>query len=569
MSELEELAARAAQLAELAAGRPQAERAARLADRLAAGRFLVAVAGEFKRGKSTLINALVGEDVLPTGVLPLTAVATELVHGEPGAVVELLDGSCEPIDPADVADFVTEARNPDNERSVARVEIRGRWPLLEPGVVLVDTPGIGSVHTHNTDAARAALVDADGAVLVLSADAPISGQERDLLRLLAERRAPTFYVLNKIDHLRPTERDEVRRFVGTVLADELGDKPPLFALSARAALERRSAPPPDDAVVGGFDEFVAALERFIDEDLVEARVATARRELARLGGGVRDAIRVERAALDLDAATLAAKVEAFRAAAAGRQRAFDDDRTLLARDASRLAVSIGQRLAAFARSAPAGHRAELAALAAGARRSELTDRLRDAIEAAVRQSFDRFRVEESQRAEDAWQQLAREFRDRNQERVDAVRATAGDLFSVALPQVPIPAVAEQNERFFYLFLHIESLDAPLGRLVGRLVPSSIARRRAAAWAQGELAREFDKHAGRVRWDLTQRLDAARARFEAAMRDELAAAVDGILDAAGRARALQAEAVDARDRQREQSAREEALAARLADLAGEP
>lgn len=569
MSELEELAARAAQLAELATGRPEAGRAARLADRLAAGRFLVAVAGEFKRGKSTLINALVGEDVLPTGVLPLTAVATDLTHGAPGAVVEFLDGRTEPIDPAGVADFVTEARNPDNERCVARVELRGRWPLLEPGVVLVDTPGIGSVHVHNTDAARAALLDADGAVLVLSADAPISGQERDLLRVLAERRAPTFYVLNKIDHLLPTERDEVRRFVETVLADELGDKPPLFALSARAALERRSAPPPDHAAISGFDEFVAALERFINEDLVETRVATARRELGRLGGGVRDAIRVERAALDLDAATLAAKVEEFRAAAAAQQRAFDDDRTLLARDANRLAASISQRLAAFARSAPAGHHAELAALAASAPRSELTDRLRDAIEAAVRHRFDRFRVEESQRAEDAWQQLARGFRDRTQERIDAVRAAAGDLFAVALPRVPIPAVAEQNERFFYLFLHIESLNAPIGRIVGRLVPPSIARRRAAAWARGELDREFDKHAGRVRWDLTQRLDAARQRFEAAMREELAAAVDGILDAAGRARALQAVAVDTRDRQREQSAREEALAEQLADLAGEP
>jgi GTP-binding protein EngB required for normal cell division len=569
VSELEELATGAAQLAELAAGRQEAERAGRLAERLRAGRFMIAVAGEFKRGKSTLVNALVGEDVLPTGVLPLTAVATELVNGEPGAVVEFLDGSTEAIDPADVADFVTEARNPGNERSVARVEIRGRWPLLEPGVILVDTPGIGSVHAHNTDAARAALLDADGAVLVLSADAPISGQERDLLRLLAERRAPTFYVLNKIDHLRPVECDEVRRFVETVLTGELGDTPPLFALSARAARERGSATAPDGGVAGEFDDFVAALARFIDQDLVEARVATARRELARLGGSVRDAIRVERAALDLDAATLAGKVEEFRAAADAQRRAFDDDRTLLARDVDRLATRVGQDLASFARSAPVGHHAELDAIAGSAPRGELTDRLRDAIEAAVRQDFDRFRVEEAERAEAEWQNMAHDFRDRTQERIAAVRATAGDLFAVALPRVSVPAVAEQDERFFYLFLHIESLDAPIGRLLGLLLPPSIARRRAAVWARGELEREFDKHAGRVRWDLTQRLDAARSRFESAMRDELNAACDGILEAADRARALHRTAADARDRRRAQSEREEALAVQLADLAGAP
>lgn len=94
------------------------------------------------------------------------------------------------IGPAGVAHYVTQERNPGNDLRVRRVELRGRWPLLEPGVVLVDTPGIGSVHGHNTEAARAALADADGAVLVLSADAPLSQQERVLLTTLVERRAP-------------------------------------------------------------------------------------------------------------------------------------------------------------------------------------------------------------------------------------------------------------------------------------------------------------------------------------------------------------------------------------------
>lgn len=226
MSEIDELAARSA---EVAAGRVEAERGQRIAQRLAAGMFLVSVVGEFKRGKSTLINALIGEEVVPTGVLPVTAVATELRHGDPGAVAEFLDGHREPTDRVRVADLVTEAGNPGNQRRVARVEIRGRWPLLEAGVVLVDTPGIGSVHIHNTEAARAALLDADGALLVLSADAPMSEQERDLVRLLAQRRAPTFYVLNKIDHIRPAER---RR--AAVRRDDVGRRAPYGAAAVRA-----------------------------------------------------------------------------------------------------------------------------------------------------------------------------------------------------------------------------------------------------------------------------------------------------------------------------------------------
>lgn len=78
-------------------------------------------------------------------MLPLTAVATEVRYGDPTAVVELHSGKQCTIEPTQVAEYVTEASNPTNEREVERVEVYGRWPILEPGIVLVDTPGIGSV----------------------------------------------------------------------------------------------------------------------------------------------------------------------------------------------------------------------------------------------------------------------------------------------------------------------------------------------------------------------------------------------------------------------------------------
>ena len=563
--ELEELAARAEELARVAAGRPEARRAERLHERLGARRFVISVAGEFKRGKSTLINALVGEEILPTGVLPLTAIATELRFGEPGATVEHLDGRRLPIDPGDIADFVTEARNPANERGVARVEVTGRWPLLAAGVVLVDTPGIGSVHEHNTAVAREALLDADGAVLVLAADAPVSEQERDLLRVLAERRAPTFFVLNKIDHLRPAELDEVRRFVEDVLCDELGRKPPLFPLSARAALDATAIGDGSTSDERAFGEFVAELERFIQEDLVDARLGAARRELARLGASLRDALAVETAALELDADTLAAKVAEFRAAARIQRSAFDDDRTLLGRDVARLSDRVSQRLFEFARAEPAHHTDRLAEVAAAEPRATLGGALRDTIEAAVRGAFEAFRTAEAARTEEAWQQLAARFRAGTQARVDAVRDAADELFAVSLPPVVVPAVSEEREQFFYLFLHVGSFSDPFSGMLGRLVPASIARRRAAAWAQQELAREFDKHAGRARWDLTQRLDGVRQRFESAMRAELDAAIDAILDAADRAEELRRAAADQRDRHAADIETQRALADTLAAL----
>ncbi|MHB8465131.1 MAG: dynamin family protein [Acidimicrobiales bacterium] len=565
-SELEELEARAQELADVAADRCEGARGARMAERLGTGRFLVSVVGEFKRGKSTLINGLVGAEVLPAGVLPLTAVATEVAYGEPGAVVELADGARRLISPAELADWVTEERNPANERGVTRVEVRGRWPLLEQGVVLVDTPGIASVYRHNTDAARAAVLDADGAVVVLSVDSPVSESEHDLLRLVAERQAPTFFVLNKADHLTPAELDQVRRFVGQVLAETLGRKAHVFVVSARAALAARLAGRGPGAEAGEFAGLVAELERFIAADLVAARVSTARVELGRLGRSLADTLAVEQAALDSDAVTLAGQVELFREAASHHLQAFDDDRTLLDRDVARLGDDLAARLADFARTAPARHLERLAAIAASSPRAQLTDDLQTAIESAVRESFEAFRQAEADRTEQAWEALAATFRDATQERVDAVRQAAAELFAVPLSCVRVPTVAEQRERFFYLFIHIGGFNEPFGRLAGRLVPSRVARRRASARARAELVGEFDKHAGRARWDLTQRLDTVRRGFETAMRVELDVCVEAIVEAARRAEELRGAAEADRVRHHERAARQAQLAAGLAELA---
>lgn len=565
-SELEELVAKARQLADVASGRVEGDRGARLADRLDAGRFLISVVGEFKRGKSTLLNALLGEAVVPTGVLPLTAVATELAFGEPTAVVELLDGTRTPIGRDEIADYVTEERNPDNVRYAARVEIRGRWPLLASGAVLVDTPGIGSVHRHNTETAQAALLDADGAILVMSADAPVSQLERDVLAVLAERRSPTFYVLNKSDHLTADELDHVGRFVAQVLCDVVGRKVRVFRTSARAALGARLAGTGLPAEAGDFGALVAELERFLDEDLVQTRLSTARAELARLGSSLRDTLALEVAAADLDAATLAAHVERFATEASRQRSMFDDDRTLLERDVTRLGEDLWARLSTFATRAGPGHDRRLEQVAATASRTELVTALRAEVEAGVRSSFEEFRQAEADRTEAAWQHLAEEFRRRTQDRVNAVREAAASLFEVPLPDVRVPPVAEERERFFFLFLHVGGFSDPFAGVLGRLTPEGVARRRALDRAKAELRSEFDKHAGRARWDLTQRLAEVQRRFEATMRSELEATIDAIAAAAGRAEQRRAEDESARADRAGERRLQLAIASELAALA---
>lgn len=567
-SELERLAEAASQLASVAGARNPgvAERAATLGERFREGRFHVSVLGEFKRGKSTFVNALVGEEVLPTGVVPVTAVTTEVRYGEPAALVVFGDGREQRISPDRLWDFVTEAGNPANERNVARVVVWVPAPLLAPGVVLVDTPGLGSIFGHD-ETARRALFDANGAILVLAADAPLSENERQLLAILSERRAPTFIVLNKIDHLTIDERAEVRRFVTRAVADEIGRQEPLYCVAARPALEARRDGREPGEEAGDFGRFADAFGRFVATDLVETRIETGRRELATLARRLDTTVTLEASALAMSAETLARRVREFRAQAQEQRQLFEDERTLLGRDVAAVHQRLAAVLADFARRAPARGSDQLAEVSRTVPVQRLEDELRATVEAIVHEEFEAFRQEQADATERRWRELAEGFRIRTQARVDAVRAAAADLFDVALPHTDVPAVAEERERFFYLFLHVERPGEAFSRLTRLFLPRSVVRKRLLARAARHLASEFDKHAGRARWDLSQRLEQVRRRFELAMKEELDSAIETILRAAARAEELRGETEMEQVRRAAEDASAREVAARVLELVG--
>jgi hypothetical protein len=174
-------------------------------ERLARGRFHLAVLGQFKRGKSTLLNALLGEAVLPTAVVP--AYRHPDVH--PARRVHF-QGQREPQDAQFqavgqlgdfLAGFVTETGNPRNKLEVAQVEMFHPAALLGKGVVLIDTPGIGSTFRHNIEATLNLLPQCDAALFLVSADPPITEVEVEFLRQVRSKVARLFFILNKVEFL--------------------------------------------------------------------------------------------------------------------------------------------------------------------------------------------------------------------------------------------------------------------------------------------------------------------------------------------------------------------------------
>ena len=99
-------------------------------------------------GKSSLLNAVIGTNVLPVGVTPVTAVPTHIIHGEePSLSVSFADAPKRTFGIEQLAEFATEQHNPNNAKHVTQVTLAIPAPRLSEGVSFVDTPGLGSLAT--------------------------------------------------------------------------------------------------------------------------------------------------------------------------------------------------------------------------------------------------------------------------------------------------------------------------------------------------------------------------------------------------------------------------------------
>jgi GTPase SAR1 family protein len=238
---------------------PVANEARELSARVAEGRFYVACVGQFKRGKSTLINALIGEPVLPTGFIPVTAVPTVIRFGERlHARIRLNDGSWNEIPVSELKQYVTEELNPENKKGVQGAEAFIPSPLLSSGMCIVDTPGLGSVFSGNSAATQAFIPHIDAALVVVGADPPLAGEELTLVEAVGKQAQDLILVLNKADRTTNAERTAAaaftRQLLGKRLHREIG---PIFEVSAQERAERRGP-------IRDWDKLKEALQQLVD-----------------------------------------------------------------------------------------------------------------------------------------------------------------------------------------------------------------------------------------------------------------------------------------------------------------
>jgi len=180
-----------------------ATRAQAAAGRLRRPSTVVCVVGEFKQGKSSLINALVGTDVCPVDDDLATSAITLVRYGDqPAALVRRREGEqkfAESVAVGSVHEYVSESGNPGNHKGVERLEIAVPSALLKQGLVVVDTPGMGGLGAGHAAATLGFLPFADGLVFTSDASAELSAPEVEFLRRATELCPTVLFVQTKID----------------------------------------------------------------------------------------------------------------------------------------------------------------------------------------------------------------------------------------------------------------------------------------------------------------------------------------------------------------------------------
>jgi GTP-binding protein EngB required for normal cell division len=198
----------------------------------------VAILGQFKAGKTSFINSLIGTSVLPVGVIPVTTVITRITRVQYGAreraMVTFLDGRKQEITLQDIEDYISEAKNPANQRNVAVVDIE--LPVFEHyhGLRLVDTPGLGSVFKYNTATSEEWLPKVGAAIVAISSDRPLSERDLALLQELTEYTPEVVLLLTKVDLLTPEQQNEVVRFLNGTMQREFNHVFPVFLYSTKS-----------------------------------------------------------------------------------------------------------------------------------------------------------------------------------------------------------------------------------------------------------------------------------------------------------------------------------------------
>jgi hypothetical protein len=508
---------RLAELAEEFDAEQVAADARSVAERVSEGRFYVACIGQFKRGKSSVLNALVGNSVLPTGVVPVTAVPTIVRYGRRAAArVRFEAGEWTDIPVKTVDEYVSEEKNPENAKHVAALEIFVPSPLLATGMCFVDTPGLGSVFTGNTAATQAFIPHIDAALVVIGADPPLAGEELVLVEAVARHVQDLIVIVNKSDRTTDTERAAAIAFARRQLEKRIPQHcvGPLFEISAAEQLEHRGT---------GRDwkNLVASLNLLVEGSGRRLIRAACDRGLERISEQLLAIITEEREALQRPVEDSERRIVVMKQTIADAERSMRELGYLFMAEQQHLSDMFVDRHKAFFGSAmPQAHKefdVSLQSISGWLGPSYRRRTFHEAQELARRHVVPWLKPEQEE-AEKEYQRVALRFVEMANDFLKKL-ANAGIPELARMPHAldPERGFRVRSEFTFYEFRDVAQPASPL-RWLGDLILGLVGAR----WIIRNEARRFltrllETNSIRVQSDILNRVQESRGRLEAEIR----------------------------------------------------
>lgn len=218
--------------------------------RAASPRYEIAVFGRVNSGKSSLLNWWLAQPALPTGVTPVTAVPTRIVHGDTArARVRTASSPLQDLSLEELASYVTEAGNPGNAKHVLEVLVEIPSERLKHGITLVDTPGLGSIASAGAAQTLDYLPHCDLGIQLIEAAGALTREDLAVARAILDGGSEVVIALSKADRLTSPELAAAKSYIANAFSAALGVALPVRAIS--------TLPTHDALISEWFDEEMA------------------------------------------------------------------------------------------------------------------------------------------------------------------------------------------------------------------------------------------------------------------------------------------------------------------------
>ena len=470
--------------------------------------FYLVLLGQFKRGKTTLLNALLGVDLLPTGVLPLTSIVTIVRHGlEASGRIEFLDGHIQQVPLQEIPDFVTELGNPRNQKRVAQVEVTYPAAGLADGLCLVDTPGIGSIFEHNTQISYGFVPQADAAVFVFSPESPLSQVELEFLHHIRAHVERIFFILNKADQVNDSERNEILEFARQTIRQQMPTgELRFYPVSARRSLDERENSDLDALENSNIPQLARALRQFLAAHKGDLLLRSTCSSLRRLIQNEHLALELEERACAMDAAQLQAKIQAIEETWQALDQRHREAAYILRGEIRAFEASLEKRLNEYVAGEIdnlARHLKTVVQHYSRASKGELVAMVDQELRRKISEVLEDWKMEEEKAVADEFEALTARFSSEAAKTVEQIQQVAAEQFGFTWIAASLPDRLTTHSTFRIRVDEIVSWG--LGQfpllLPGRLFVRYLANRMGQT-AQEELYRNV----GRLKTDLGDRLE---------------------------------------------------------------